>query len=288
MNEIIKHIKINWKNYLIAFLAILIFIGPISYNLSNGLMQNGAVFQATDSSRNMQLSKGISSFESASIDNFAGERKKTKTANGQVKTENYDNSKTELQNILEKYETIILSENENKDSKDYRNFYINVKIDSTKLDNLINDIKNLGDVEYLNINSNDVTENYISYKERISRYEKQITTYENKLNKELEVKFEIEIQRRIDELEDSVFYLKKSFEKLEDRIEYSKLSLSLTEKYSIADEINFTSFSDMWKNFLIALNNALDVFITILGFIIPFGIIFLIYRFGIKPFWNRD
>ena len=296
MNKIINHLRINWKNYLIVFLAIIILVGPISQTMGNsGFISQAVMYDSYNSHdsydvRSSALAKGGSGvmLESASVDNFNGERKKTKNANGRIETENYDKSKRDLQSILDKYSSIVLSENENKDNKDYRTLYMNAKVDASKFDSFLKEVKNLGEVEYLNINSNDVTQSYESYDERVKRYEKQLQTYKDKLdNKNLEVKDEIEIQTRIDQLEDNIYYLKKSFENVENRVEYSQLSLNLVEKYSISDEVNFTSCEDMWKNFLVALNNGIGTFINILGFIIPFIIIYLVYRFAIKPFYKK-
>ena len=176
-----------------------------------------------------------------------------------------------------------MSENIYKDNNGDRNLNLNLKVESLNLDLIIDEIKTYGEIKSLNIYSNDVTGTFTDYTNRSIRYQNQIKKYYIMLEKEnITIKEEIEIQQRIDQLENQIFNLENSKGNLKENSDYSSLNINLKEKPSILADTNFLGIIDGVKLFLNSIDDALRFILLILGFVIPFAIIYAIYKLGRK------
>jgi len=283
----INHFKKSWKNYLIGLLLIL-FIGNIFLSSNFGISQ-----MMSQSFDNSISSKMISSSERGMIVSDAGfapniqERKVIKNANLNLETNDYDKSYNQIKNSINTYNVIILSESEYKDNNLDRNLNLNLKIDSTKLDSILSEIKMYGEITNLNIYSDDVTGTYSDYTNRSIRYQTQIEKYYLMLNRiNITIQEEIDVQQRIDQLEDQIFYLEDSKSKLQENVDYSSLYINLKEKPSFIDESNFLGLKDGIMQFLRSLDSGIQFILQLIGFVIPFVIIYAIYRISRKLIKN--
>lgn len=286
-----KHFTINWKNYMIAILVIFLLGGNLTSNLLNSASSN---FNSKSLSMSDSMYYGESvgrsiSYSQNSVD-FAPEvedRKKIKNANLVLETDNYDSAKNSIINTIKAKDGIILRENEYKYKEDYRSLSLNFKINADNLDTMLSEIKTFAEVESLNVYVNDVTGNYVDYNERLVRYETQIVKYEEMLKKEMSIEEEISVQNRIDNLENSIFYLKKQIGSIDEDVSYSDVSISLKEEANILSEIDFLGLKDSFKMFMESLDGAIRFIILAIGFILPFGIIYLIYKISRKVFCKK-
>ncbi|MCA9460442.1 MAG: DUF4349 domain-containing protein, partial [Nanoarchaeota archaeon] len=162
---------------------------------------------------------------------------------------------------------------------DYRSLNYNFKVPSEKLDLFLGELESYGEVISLNVNTNDQTGSYVDFKSRIERYENQMASYENMLLRgNMDIEDEIKIHKRIDQIEDSIFYLKKNIGSIDEQTLYSDVYLTLKEKESFFAEIDFIGIRDGFKLFLESLEFAIKVIFVLVGFLLPFGIIYMIYR----------
>ncbi len=278
--DIKKHFKKNWQTYLIIGLLLVLIGNFFTYRPFH-----------SDSENILGISKSyyrdsISNYKSSYYDGEADEKKIT-TANINLESENYFNAKNSILNSIKAKEGIILNENEYEDNKGNKNIYINAKVPSNKLNLLLEELKNLAEVKSLNIIIDDVTKSYIDYSDRLNRYKEQIEKYKNMLKRNITVEDEIKIQNRIDQLEDQIFYLKKRVSEIDNDVEYSTLYISLKEKPSILENIDFLGFKDSIKLFLNSLDSAFRLIVGLIGFLLPFGIIYLVYKL-IKKFSKKN
>ena len=93
---------------------------------------------------------------------------------------------------------------------------------------------------------------------------------------------EIQVQQRIDQLEDQIFNLENNKGNLKENADYSSVYVNLRENPSFIDESNFKGFKDWVIEFLRSLDNGIQFILQLLGFVIPFAIIYGIYRLGRK------
>ena len=278
MNKIFENLKENWLNYSVLLLLIVMFFSSTVGSFSDSMSSSG--FESTKSmdSNGIHYDSGFSPNEQ--------NRKITKNGNLMLESDNYDLAKNNILSVSDKYNVIFLRNNEYSDNYDYKNIRLSGKIDALMLEDYLNEIKQFGVIESLEIYSNDVTVSYSSYSERIIRYSNQLLRYESMLLDKITIDEEIKVQQRIDQLEDDLFYLKKDFENLDGRVVYSDVSISLVEEKSIFDEVKFIDFENGFKAFIGSISAALWILVYLFGFLIPFSIIYGFYKL-LKRLFNN-
>jgi hypothetical protein len=281
MKNLYNNIKSDWWKYLLSFFLIIIALGILSVTINN-----------LNFSSSYSGGSKIDYYESGDLDyrsnyvnaqdSFAPEIEKRviqKDANINIETRNYDQIKLDIINLASSKNAIILNENENYYSDNYRKVNFRFKIESLELENFLNQLQTYGDTRYYNIQIRDVTSSHADYTSRLERYENQMIRYENMLNSDLDVDEEIKIQSRIDSIENSIFSIKSSLRNIEENSIYSDVNLELKEKKSYLADINFISLKDSLKLFIQSLDIGIRFLVSILGFIIPFTLIYVLYRF---------
>jgi len=279
MNKFIRGLKKNWLNLIVILLLVVLVVG--SFGLGN---IGGRSYQSKSLGSNYMYdgigSQSMDRYESGGFAPEVEVRKITKNANIDFESDHYDSSKAKIMKVSKDFSTIILLNNERKNRKDYRSLNLNVKVDALKLDDYLKELKKSAEVEDFNVYSSDVTGSYVDYTERINRYNIQLEKYVAMLNDDISVEDEIKIQQRIDQIEDNLFWLNKNFGKLEDKIIYSDVRISLSEEMSILDEVDFIDFENGFKGFVESLGASLWFIVYVLGFILPFALVYGIYRLG--------
>jgi len=273
-----NHFQVNWKNYIIGVLAVLFLgtiflqgvVSPYNQSFSSSKMTNDMAYESAGYARNSYY------YENDGFAPDVEQRKVIKNANLQLEVVDYDKAKAQIQNSINNYETIVLSENQQKYREDYRVVYYTIKIKSDNLDAFLEELKTYGEVENINVYTNDVTGSYTDYTQRVERYSSQIVKYEAMLKKDIKIEEEIQIQNRIDQLEDQIFYLQKRISTIDEEVAYSDVSLTLREKPSVLSEVDFLGLRDGFKLFMNSLQAGIQFILLLIGFILPFGIIWYI------------
>ncbi|MDA3855788.1 MAG: DUF4349 domain-containing protein [Candidatus Woesearchaeota archaeon] len=289
-----NHLKKNWKNYVISIFAAMFLIPMLGVILMIGV--NFTDFGGLSSMSSKSISNDMmyersmgSSYYPSYDEGFSPEaedRKVIKNANIQLEAEDFDKSKSQIQNSITAHEVIVLSESESKYRDDYRNVNYRFKVNSASLDVFLGEIKTYGEVQSLNVYVNDVTGSYTDYTQRVERYNNQIVTYITMLQKEnISIQDEIQIQNRIDNLEDQIFYLNNRISTIDEEVAYSEVYLTVREKPSTLSEIDFLGLKDGFKLFVNSFEAGLQIMLALLGFIIvPFVVGYGVFR-SIK--WMR-
>lgn len=200
----------------------------------------------------------------------------------------------QIQELIKAYNGYIFSMNEsNYENQSYMN--ITIKVDSKEFENLFEQLKTLGNLRSSNINTQDVTRDYIDTKARLDTLRIQEQTLQNILVRAETVedllKIETELQRVRQQIEASQGQLNY----LENAIDFSIINLSLTsrrppsaisQRDSIIDRLLF-SLKDgigFWTNFIIS---AAGFILWMLPVILIFIIIFKPLKKGITRIFNK-
>jgi len=179
-------------------------------------------------------------------------------------------------------------ENEQFDSFGARNTYsLLLRIPSVKFDSLVTSIESgVGELNSKNINSRDVTEEYLDLNIRLDNNLAYLAQYKEILRKAKTVEEILEVQERIRRIEEEIDSKKGRLKYLDDKVEFSVLKLELTEL--IETEIATT------PKFLIRLGNAFNSgFQSFINFIVgfvsvwPFVILFLFLIIGRKSILKK-
>jgi hypothetical protein len=234
---------------------------------------------AYDSRESSKMASSSSYYSGGDSALYVEERKVIKNGNIDLETDNYDFSKNRIISLTDSYSAIVLSDSESRNNDDNRYSNMRVKINSEKIDKFLDELKNLGEVKSLNVYSNDVTGTYVDYTDRLNRYNEQIAKYNEMLESEkINIEEEVQVQQRIDQLEDQIYYMNERLGDLDEDISYSEVYISLSEKPSLLEQVDFLGFKDMAKQFLGALSAGWNILLNILGFIIPFVVLYFVYR----------
>lgn len=285
--KIIEHTQTYWKNYVIGLLLVIIVISSlgilsssISSDSSMGYTNEAIAYDAQQDIARSSYYPGRRGSNAAPEED---ERMIAKNANLNIESQEYHKSIREIETLVDSLSVIVMSEQESKYNDNYYHSKYNFKVESSQLDSFLNSLKELGEVQSINIYSNDVTGVVINLQERLNRYQSQINRYEQMLTRDnLEIEEEINIQNRIDSLEQSIAYLQERIQRQQEDVSYSDVYFTIQEKQGLFDELDFLGFKDGFKLFLSSLELGIKFIVSIGGFIIPIALLYGVYRIGRK------
>lgn len=283
--DLINKIKKNWQNFVIGILIVFVFgfMFIFSIGLSSNMVYKNDYVDSQYQTKSLSMNRmayDLDLIETSSVDSGSGieVRKIIKTANLDLESDEFDKTKTDIESIIKNYEVIVLNQNQYSYKQDYRRINYEFKVDSTKLEQFLEDLKKTAEVQNYNVQAEDVTKSYTDYTNRLNRYEEQITRYKEMLISNNDIEEEVEIQKRIDELEDNIFNLKNTLSQIEDKAKFSRVRVDLEEEPSVLAEINFLGFKDGFKLFMTSLESGIEFILAVFGFLLPFGVIYGGYR----------
>ena len=281
MNRFIQNIKKNYRDYLLGLIIILL-LGVVVFNTS--YLGTSQSFDAM-SRNNMEYSYSKSLDVDGSGDyggsNGVVERKVIRNANLELETDKFDSTKSNVDILVGNYNAIILDSNERRYRDSSRRVNYRIKVNSNNLDEFLGHLKTYGEVENVRVYKQDVTDSFTDYTNRLNRYKTQITKYELMLTKpNLEIKEEIEIQIRIDQLEDNIFMLQNRINLIDKNVVYSMVNLNVREEESFSSKVDFVGFKDGVIEFVRSISSSVEFILVVFGFILPFLCIYGIYRIG--------
>ena len=276
--DIGKHFKHNWKNYLIGILVVIVVFGGL-LNALVGMSGMGTDTFSKSLAYDAEYSRNSYYYDDGGFAPDSDERKVIRNANMNLESDNYDVAKTNVDRSVIAHSVIVLSQTENKYKDDYRNSNYRFKVPSSSLDLFLEELKGYGEVQYYNVYSNDVTGTYADYSARLERKQLQIQRYEARLaSGDMEVEDEISLLKTIDSLEDEIFSLNKRISNIDEDVTYSDVSLSLKEEPSVWSEIDFLGLKDGFKLFVASMEGAIRTILVLAGFLLPFVLIYGVYR----------
>lgn len=278
----VKTLKENWLLVIGLIIVILVVSGGLNIFSSNFYSNS------YDSLSGSIYEKSTSSYYPYPTEDFApGEenRKITKTTSisTEVKRGNFDSSVSSIKNIISSTDSYLLNINENtygKGLNSYKQAYIQIKVDTSKYDSIVSQLKEIGEVKSFNENSLDITGRYTYLQTDLENEQKRLQTFKNLLSESTSTEEKISLTDRIFEIERTISYLEESLENLDNRIDYSTIYLTITEKQSNYSNLSLVGISDIVKSFL----NSLNSLIKFLFIILPWIIIFLIIKWIYKKF----
>nr|WP_300005936.1 DUF4349 domain-containing protein [Tissierella sp.] len=199
-----------------------------------------------------------------------------------LETMDFDNTRKDLDTIIEKHKSFV--ENSNigfrgyEYSKNYRYGDFSVRVPKENLNAFKDEIKTIGNVTQENTDKNDVTKYYRDNESRL----KLVTSKEKRLLELLEKAVKIEDIIAIEaELTDTIYekeMLEGDLKSIDEKIDYTTLNLSFIEvrNYSNvegADSSLWIRFKNAFKDSLLAFKLALENFIIWIVFALPYLII---------------
>lgn len=220
-------------------------------------------------------------------DGFAAninERIKTKYGNLEVEVENkqFKSTENQLKELIKSSNSILLDENVNKygeESKSYYYGYYTIKVETTKYDEIISELKLLGEVQSFNENVDDITNYYQDITTNLETEKSRLERYKELYSQAEEIEDKLALEDRIFNQERSIEYLENQIENANEKVDYSTINFRLKEKAPTFANIKFIEFKEVAKSFIDSINHL----ITLLVIVIPW----LILLFVIRIIWKK-
>ena len=285
----INKIKDNW---LLIVLVILIlgagsFINPgtlVSKSLSFDQSYGGYDTVSAESARSYGIPSPMYDEDFAPE---AEERIKTKNSRLSTETERgaFYEADAILRSIVKSSDSFLLDENIQKvgpkDHK-YMTGSYSIKVDSTKYDSVIKQLKEIGEIQSFNENVDDITGQYTNAELNLELEKERLERYRALYEEAKDVEDKIKLNDKIFNQERTVKYLEDWIKNLDQRVTYSTIYVTISEKQSEYVNVALVKISELVKSLV----NSFNSFVTLLFVVVPWAIgIGIIY--GVTKLFRR-
>ncbi len=287
----------QWKlisgNWLIIVL-ILVIIAAFNFNGSNPVVSQFMLKSYGGTAENSyQYSRDGFSDSIMPVPSYPSsaplvtERKITKSAylSSEVPRDSFRGAEQTLRGIVISSHSIMLSENAQKQGTQYDEYYAGtytIQVDTTQYDNVVNRLKQIGEVQSFNENAQDITGEYTNSEINLATEKARLIRYQALYTDAKEVKDKLEISDRIFEQERTVRYLEDAMQNMDERVSYSIVQVSITEKQSTYAGITLVKASELMRNFVDSLNGLAVLLVSI----IPWALLALL-GYGVWRFVKK-
>lgn len=288
----IKKLKENWL-LIVLFLLVLVFFSyfrtPIPQLLGQPLGVSYDSFAKTEIAAEPAYARGgIYPPVQQDFAPESPERKITKTASisNEVERGYFKDAEDELKSIVKSSKSFILNENVNKVGKGRMSYYTGgyqLQTEARIYDDVVQQLKKIGEVTYFSSNALDVTGTFVSLEAQLEAEKTRLARYKELYNQATKVSDKIELEDRIFNQERTIKYLEEALKNIGEQVEYSAIYVTLTEKQSEYINIAFVKFSELVRRFVASANSVLALLIAI----VPYAIALLIVWLAVRLFKKR-
>jgi hypothetical protein len=198
-----------------------------------------------------------------------------KNGSATVKTKDVEKSYNNILALVKEfngYQTNISKD----EGKDYLYIRVEFKIPAESLDAYIEKLNELEDVKYLTIKTKDITNEYYDSEIRLAQLEKELSKYQEFFNNAKSVEEMLQIQYEINRVTSEIESIKGQFKLWDSLIDYSTVSLDISEYDDVVheEEIEFKALS--FKDFLYFIKSGFVRTMSGLVSVVQYAIIFVI------------
>ncbi len=192
-----------------------------------------------------------------------------------------------LKSIVSSTDSFILNENINRYSygrnsnREYLSGFFQLKVESSKLNAVLNQLKEIGTITSLSEDSQDITGSYTNLQVELAAEKNRLTRYQQMYSEAKTVEEKLQLSDRIFDQERTVKYLEDSIKNANQRVDYSTVYVTITEKQSEYVEAIFVKFSELVTRLVRGINNVFYLVFWTLPYAILAGLIWfivIIYR----------
>jgi len=217
--------------------------------------------------------------------NFAPDvtdRKIVKTSNLgiEVKLGKFSQTDSMMRDIIKSSSSFILNENiysSKVNSKDVYTGSYTIKVETSKLDQITNQLKTLGKITSYNQGADDVTGQYTNVKIELQVEKERLERYKQLYEDAKTMEDKINLNDRIFNQERTIKYLEDSIKNIDERVDYSTIYLTINERSDYI-YIAFVKLSELVSSFVGSLNSLLRLIFLVLPWAVLGGVIYAIIR----------
>ena len=249
----IQTVKENWLIVIVILIAFIAFSG-----LSNDIspLNSGSVEKQYFGNSYEKVSM-MSSIAPGYSEDFAPEAQersitKSSTISSEVERSKFQEGSEKIKSLIKRNNAIILNENVNEyesGRKSYLTGYYQIKVETSKYDSLVNELKDLGELKSFNENTDDITKRKVDTESTLEAEKERLARYNQMYEEATSVSDKIELSDRIFNQERTINYYKEELNNVNNQVSYSTISLTISEKRSDYADMMFVKFSDLVNSF---------------------------------------
>ena len=283
VQEQLTKIKENWL-LLVLVLAVLVFLNVKNIPLISG--NSGIQTMIGAESSYSKAGYGIMPPVPVQQD-FAPEvkeRKITKSSSMSIETPtgSFSDAESKLKLIVTSTGSYLLNENVNKYDSGWKAYYsgsYQIKVDSRRYNDIIAQLKNIGEVKSFNENAEDITASYKNLEIELNAEKQRLLRYNKMYDEATLIADKIQLSDKIFEEERTIKYFEDSLKNIDQRIDYSTIYVSLNEKQSGYANIAFVKFSELVSRLVASINSMLALIFAALPYAVAAFIVWIVIRF---------
>ena len=267
----LSKIKENWL-LLVIVLIVLAFLNFGSLgsfgNLSS--LAGGTQFERMVA-QDATYSKGYGIIPPPSYGDFAPDvtdRKITKSSSmtSEVETGSFKDAESMLKSIIKSTNSYLLNENVNKYDSGWKSYYTGtyqIKVDSRKYNDVLTQLKSLGEVKSFSENTEDITASYKNLEIELAAEKQRLSRYQKMYEEATLTADKIQLNDRIFDQERTIKYLEDSLKNIDKQVDYSTIYVTLNEKQSEYANIVFVKFSELVRRLVASINSLLALIFVV-------------------------
>ncbi|MCK8825305.1 DUF4349 domain-containing protein [Fuchsiella alkaliacetigena] len=209
------------------------------------------------------------------------ERKIIRRASLRLERRDWEDISREINTLVEAYEGYISNSRQWQDHNNRKFLNYTLQIPQDKFSSALEDLKELGELKDKQINSQDITEEYLDLEMRLENFKHQEKRYQELLEKAESVEDILKIENELNRVRREIESIEGRMRYYDTKVELSTIDLHISQPAAIAGPgLGFAdSFKEAVSNFISSINNI----IIFIGAIVPwFGllslVIFLLYK----------
>ena len=277
--QLIK-VKENWLLILIILL-LLIAVSGLNINLfSTGILSQDKL--SLDSSAAME--RGF--FPPIYSGGFAPEVQerviiKTAQLSTEVERGEFQQAESKLKEIVELSNSFILNQNVNKQGTE-RELYFSgnyeLKVEVSKYNSVVSQLKEIGEVKSFNENELDVTGTHTDLTTQLESEKERLQRFKTMFDETQDINDKIELTDRIFNQERTIKFIEDSLKNINQDVQYSTIHVNIVEKQSEYKDVLFIKISDIARSFVNSFNNLIKLLIILIPWIILALVIYFVYN----------
>jgi hypothetical protein len=260
---------------IILFLVIpLLFSCRTRSNFESGKMDK--TLMAESSGGSIDATQNVPSPPSESTANI--EKKIIKTAYLSIEVSNYQKSRNLIDSTLKAFNAYIVSENLQNTESQISNS-INIRVPANQFEKLMANLSKIAKkVDYQNIETQDVTEEYIDVQTRLNNNRKVEQTYLKLLKRTNSIEDILKIQQKLGEIRTDIESTEGRLKYLNHQVSYSSINLNVyqTIEYRYVSE----KLPSFFQRFVKAMDTGWKGIVAFLLFLVRFWPLWLIIAAG--------
>ncbi|MBU1111944.1 MAG: DUF4349 domain-containing protein [archaeon] len=281
-----KKIKENW---LIVLVVLVLFLVPTFLNVtSTGVLSKSyggydyAVAEMAVEDVQYARSGGYY-YPDESFAPEVEERLITKTGNlyTEIERGEFSEASDSLKSLINVADGYILNENVNRYGEGIASYYYGyytIKVEAGEYDDLVVQLKELGEVTSFSESARDITESYLDLEQSLATEQARLARYEEMYTETNDISDKIDLTDKIFDIERTIAYYEEALENKDAQVSYSTIYFGMQEEQSSYANIALIGLGDLVRSLISSVNDVL----SLLFWVIPWAIIALLVWFVVK------